>query len=168
MRVPAAGEPVVVMGPTGTPTEIPHGTDVMLAGGGLGNAVLFSIAKALRGEREPRALLRRLQERRGPVQARGHRSSDRSGDLEHRHGGDHRTRAPQDSHFRGNIVRRWWRMRGTRRRAARAAVRRDAHHCHRFGSDDGGRQGGALRACSPRISGPITSASPASTRRCSA
>ena len=42
------GEPVVVMGPTGTPTEIPHGEDVLLAGGGLGNAVLFSIAKALR------------------------------------------------------------------------------------------------------------------------
>jgi len=42
------GEPVVVMGPTGTPTEIPHGEDVLLAGGGLGNAVLFSIAKALK------------------------------------------------------------------------------------------------------------------------
>ncbi len=42
------GEPVVVMGPTGTPTEIPRGETVLLAGGGLGNAVLFSIAKALK------------------------------------------------------------------------------------------------------------------------
>jgi NADPH-dependent glutamate synthase beta subunit-like oxidoreductase/NAD(P)H-flavin reductase len=42
------GEPVVVMGPTGTPTEIPHSSTVLLAGGGLGNAVLFSIAKALK------------------------------------------------------------------------------------------------------------------------
>jgi NAD(P)H-flavin reductase len=42
------GEQVVVMGPTGTPTEIPDGETVLLAGGGLGNAVLFSIAKALR------------------------------------------------------------------------------------------------------------------------
>ncbi len=42
------GEPVVLMGPTGTPTEIPHGESVLLAGGGLGNAVLFSIARALR------------------------------------------------------------------------------------------------------------------------
>jgi NADPH-dependent glutamate synthase beta subunit-like oxidoreductase/NAD(P)H-flavin reductase len=42
------GEPVVVMGPTGAPTEIPHGETVVLAGGGLGNAVLFSIAKALK------------------------------------------------------------------------------------------------------------------------
>jgi hypothetical protein len=42
------GEPVIVMGPTGTPTEIPRGETVLLAGGGLGNAVLFSIGKALR------------------------------------------------------------------------------------------------------------------------
>ena len=42
------GEPVVVMGPTGAPTEIPRDETVLLAGGGLGNAVLFSIAKALK------------------------------------------------------------------------------------------------------------------------
>jgi NAD(P)H-flavin reductase len=44
------GEPVVVMGPTGSPTELPHGETVLLCGGGLGNAVLFSIAKALRAQ----------------------------------------------------------------------------------------------------------------------
>jgi len=42
------GEPVILMGPTGTPTEIPHAENVVLAGGGLGNAVLFSIGRALR------------------------------------------------------------------------------------------------------------------------
>jgi len=42
------GEPVVVMGPTGAPTEIPEREAVLLAGGGLGNAVLFSIARALK------------------------------------------------------------------------------------------------------------------------
>jgi len=42
------GDPVVVMGPTGTPTEIPQGETVILAGGGLGNAVLFSIGQAMR------------------------------------------------------------------------------------------------------------------------
>lgn len=42
------GEPVVLMGPTGTPTEIPKGETVVLVGGGLGNAVLFSIGQALR------------------------------------------------------------------------------------------------------------------------
>jgi NAD(P)H-flavin reductase len=42
------GEPVVLMGPTGTPTEIPGDETVVLAGGGLGNAVLFSIGQAMR------------------------------------------------------------------------------------------------------------------------
>jgi NADPH-dependent glutamate synthase beta subunit-like oxidoreductase/NAD(P)H-flavin reductase len=42
------GEPVVLMGPTGTPTEIHENTTVALVGGGLGNAVLFSIGAAMR------------------------------------------------------------------------------------------------------------------------
>ena len=42
------GQQIVVMGPTGTPTEIPTNETVLLAGGGLGNAVLFSIGKAMR------------------------------------------------------------------------------------------------------------------------
>ena len=42
------GEPVVLMGPTGAPTETPGNETVLLAGGGLGNAVLFSIGRALR------------------------------------------------------------------------------------------------------------------------
>jgi len=42
------GEPVVLMGPTGAPTEIEPGETVVLAGGGLGNAVLFSIGQAFR------------------------------------------------------------------------------------------------------------------------
>ena len=42
------GEEVVLMGPTGTPTAIAHDSTVVLVGGGLGNAVLFSIGAALR------------------------------------------------------------------------------------------------------------------------
>src|SRR5262245_62145462 len=42
------GEPVIVMGPTGAPTEIEPGETVVLAGGGLGNAVLLSIGQAFR------------------------------------------------------------------------------------------------------------------------
>jgi NADPH-dependent glutamate synthase beta subunit-like oxidoreductase/NAD(P)H-flavin reductase len=42
------GERVVLMGPTGAPTEIPENETVVLVGGGLGNAVLFSIGKAMR------------------------------------------------------------------------------------------------------------------------
>jgi NAD(P)H-flavin reductase len=42
------GEPVILMGPTGTPTETPPKETVLLVGGGLGNAVLFSIGQQLR------------------------------------------------------------------------------------------------------------------------
>jgi hypothetical protein len=42
------GEPVVLMGPTGSPTEIHADATVALIGGGLGNAVLFSIGAAMR------------------------------------------------------------------------------------------------------------------------
>jgi NADPH-dependent glutamate synthase beta subunit-like oxidoreductase/NAD(P)H-flavin reductase len=42
------GEPVVLMGPTGQPTETPSDETVLLIGGGLGNAVLFSIGQTLR------------------------------------------------------------------------------------------------------------------------
>jgi NADPH-dependent glutamate synthase beta subunit-like oxidoreductase/NAD(P)H-flavin reductase len=44
----APGEPVILMGPTGHATETPAGETVLLIGGGLGNAVLFSIGQALR------------------------------------------------------------------------------------------------------------------------
>ncbi len=42
------GEPVVLMGPTGAPTETPGDETVLLLGGGLGNAVLFSIGQGFR------------------------------------------------------------------------------------------------------------------------
>jgi NADPH-dependent glutamate synthase beta subunit-like oxidoreductase/NAD(P)H-flavin reductase len=42
------GQRVVVMGPTGTPTHIGEKETVLLLGGGLGNAVLFSIAKGFK------------------------------------------------------------------------------------------------------------------------
>ena len=47
-RLLKPGEPVILMGPTGTPTETPARETVLLVGGGLGNAVLFSIGQTLR------------------------------------------------------------------------------------------------------------------------
>jgi NADPH-dependent glutamate synthase beta subunit-like oxidoreductase/NAD(P)H-flavin reductase len=44
------GEPVVLMGPTGMPTHIPQNETLLLIGGGLGNAVLFSIGAAARAK----------------------------------------------------------------------------------------------------------------------
>ena len=98
------GEPVVVMGPTGTPTEIPAGSAVLLAGGGLGNAVLFSIAKALKaqgnrvlyfaGYRNGGDVFKREEIEAGTDQVIW--ASDAGDAIE-----PHR---PQDAHFRGNIV----------------------------------------------------------------
>ena len=42
------GEPLILMGPTGAPTHTGAGETVVLCGGGLGNAVLFSIGEAFR------------------------------------------------------------------------------------------------------------------------
>jgi hypothetical protein len=98
------GEPVVVMGPTGTPTDIPEQEAVLLCGGGLGNAVLFSIAKALR-ERGSRVLY-----------FAGYRKKEDIYKVEEIEAGTDQViwsvdagelpeaRRPQDRVFRGNIV----------------------------------------------------------------
>jgi NAD(P)H-flavin reductase len=98
------GEEVVVMGPTGAPTEIPRGETVALVGGGLGNAVLFSIAGALKaagnrvlyvaGYRHSRDVFKREQ-----IEASTDAviwCCDAGADIP-------RSR-PQDGFFRGNIV----------------------------------------------------------------
>ncbi len=48
IRKMKVGSRVVLMGPVGDPTYIPSFKNVVLIGGGLGNAVLFSIGKAMR------------------------------------------------------------------------------------------------------------------------
>src|SRR5581483_8897473 len=98
------GEPVVVMGPTGAPTEIPANQRVLLLGGGLGNAVLFSIARAMRdagnkviyfaGYKNGADLFKREE-----IEA----ATDQviwSTDM----GAAIAPSRPQDAHFRGNIV----------------------------------------------------------------
>ena len=92
------------MGPTGTPTEIPENETVMLAGGGLGNAVLFSIAKALRdnnnrviyfaGYKNGEDLFKREEIENATDQVIW--ATDWGTEIV-----PHR---PQDAHFRGNIV----------------------------------------------------------------
>jgi len=98
------GDPVIVMGPTGAPTEIPEGESVLLAGGGLGNAVLFSIARALRskgnrvvyfaGYRRGEDLFKREEIEGATDQVVW--STDAGTPID--------PRRPQDAHFRGNIV----------------------------------------------------------------
>lgn len=98
------GQQVVVMGPTGTPTEIPANEIVLLAGGGLGNAVLFSIAKALRenncrvvyfaGYKKGEDLFKREEIEAATDQIVW--ATDTGAEIA--------PRRAQDRHFRGNIV----------------------------------------------------------------
>ncbi|HMF94395.1 MAG TPA: FAD-dependent oxidoreductase [Vicinamibacterales bacterium] len=98
------GEPVIVMGPTGAPTEIPDGKNVLLLGGGLGNAVLFSIAKAMRahgnrviyfaGYKRGEDLFKREEIESATDQVIW--STDMGAPIA--------PGRPQDAHFRGNIV----------------------------------------------------------------
>src|SRR5262245_54646933 len=92
------------MGPTGSPTEIPQGQNVLLLGGGLGNAVLFSIAKAMRargnrviyfaGYKKGEDLFKREEIEAATDQVIW--STDMGVTIE--------PRRPQDAHCRGNIV----------------------------------------------------------------
>jgi len=98
------GEEVLVMGPTGTPTEITENETVLLAGGGLGNAVLFSIARALRknnnkviyfaGYKNGADLYKREEIERATDQVVW--STDFGDEI--------MPQRPTDAHFRGNIV----------------------------------------------------------------
>ena len=98
------GEPVVVMGPTGAPTEIPEGQDVLLLGGGLGNAVLFSIAKAMR-EKGNRVLYFAGYKNGADLFKREEIEAATDQVIWSTDAGVEVTPGrPQDAHFRGNIV----------------------------------------------------------------
>lgn len=98
------GEPVVVMGPTGTPSEIPKNSTCMLVGGGLGNAVLLSISRAMRaagckviyfaGYKNPEDIFKQTEIEEGTDQVIW--ACDRAPGIA--------TQRPQDVSFVGNIV----------------------------------------------------------------
>ncbi len=100
------GESVVVMGPTGEPTEVPTGEKIILLGGGLGNAVLFSIGKAMRdagNEVVYFAGFKRGEDifKREEIEAAADVivwSTDAGAEIETN------KKRPYDRHFRGNIV----------------------------------------------------------------
>ena len=107
------GEPIVLMGPTGQPTEIASKETVLLCGGGLGNAVLFSIARAFKALGGARALLRRLPARRGPLQARRHRALHRPDHLVHRRRARPSSRAARRTGTSAATSSRRWRRTAT-------------------------------------------------------
>ena len=75
------GEPVILMGPTGSPTEIEPGETVVLCGGGLGQRGAVLDRPGVSRRRIEGALLRRLQEGDRPLQGRRNRERRRRGGL---------------------------------------------------------------------------------------
>ena len=139
------GEPVVVMGPTGAPTEIPDRKNVLLLGGGLGNAVLFSIAKAMRergnrviyfaGYKKGEDLFKREEIEAATDQVIW--STDTGAAISPPSAGCSLSREHRASDA-GVPQRR-------ARNAAGAARHRRSDYRHRFGSHDGRREGRAAR-----------------------
>jgi hypothetical protein len=125
------------MGPTGTPTEIEPGETVVLVGGGLGNAVLFSIGQAFRAAGSKVlyfAGYKKMQDRYkvADIEAAADVvvwcSDEAPGFAAQR---------PQDRAFVGNIVQAM-RAYASGGWANRPSVQRmRPHHRHRFGQDDG-------------------------------
>ena len=132
------GEEVLVMGPTGTPTEIPK-RESSAGGGGLGNAVLFSIAKALREKSNKVLYFAGYKNGHGPLQTRRDREGHRSGDLGTDLGDDRRI-VRRIAPFAATSCRRWSPMPRATRRGRWSRFRTESHHRHRLRPHDERRQ----------------------------
>ena len=142
---------------------------MLLLGGGLGNAVLFSIAKAMRengnkviyfaGYKKGEDLFKREEIEAATDQVVW--STDTGAAIA--------PGRPQDAHFRGNIVQAMLAYQaGELGDAARRPGHGRSHHRDRLRPDDGRRQGGAARRARAVLEERSRRPSPASTRRCSA
>lgn len=98
------GEEVLVMGPTGTPTEITENETVLLAGGGLGNAVLFSIARALREKNNKVVYFAGYKNGADLFKREEIENATDEVVWATDFGNEIVPARPQDAHFRGNIV----------------------------------------------------------------
>ncbi len=98
------GEEILVMGPTGTPTEIPENETVLLAGGGLGNAVLFSIARALRENNNKVVYFAGYKNGADLFKREEIENATDKIVWATDYGDEIKPERPQDAHFRGNIV----------------------------------------------------------------
>ena len=129
------GEPVILMGPTGTPTHIAAGETVILAGGGLGNAVLFSIGQAFRAKGSKVLYFAGYKKVDRPLQGRRHRGRGRRGRLVLRRGSPaSRPAGRRTAPSSATSCRRWTPM--PRGGWARRAIRtEDADRIIAIGSD---------------------------------
>jgi NADPH-dependent glutamate synthase beta subunit-like oxidoreductase/NAD(P)H-flavin reductase len=98
------GEPIVLMGPTGAPTEIAEKETVLLAGGGLGNAVLFSIARAFKAHGSKIIYFAGYKDGSDVFKMDDIEAATDQVVWATDAGVEVTPRRPQDVHFRGNIV----------------------------------------------------------------
>lgn len=98
------GQRVVLMGPTGCPTEIEENSTVLLLGGGLGNAVLFSIAKAYKHKNSKVIYFAGYKKKEDFYKREEIESSTDIVVYSVDAGDTIETRRPQDKTFRGNII----------------------------------------------------------------
>ena len=137
------GEPVILMGPTGTPTETPRARQCCWSAAGSAMRCCSRSGGVPRA-RLPGGLFRRLQEAAGPLQGRGDRARRRRRRVVLRRGAGLRAGPAA-----GPDLRRQYR-RGDRRPMARATWGRSRFrsgggpdHRDRLGRHDGGRRAGA-------------------------
>jgi NADPH-dependent glutamate synthase beta subunit-like oxidoreductase/NAD(P)H-flavin reductase len=98
------GQRVVLMGPTGCPTEIEENSTVLLLGGGLGNAVLFSIAKAYK-QKNSKVIYFAGYKKKQDFYKREEIETSTDIVVYSVDGGELiETRRPQDKTYRGNII----------------------------------------------------------------
>jgi hypothetical protein len=138
-------------GPDGRPTEIEPGETVVLVGGGLGNAVLFSIGQAFR-KRGSRVLYfagyKKMIDRYkvDDIEAAADVvvwcCDEAPGFAPAR---------PQDRRSSATSCRPWPRTQAAPGRAADTVCRLRPHHRHRLGQDDGGRGARAARHPAPHL-----------------
>ena len=166
------GDPLVVMGVTGAPTDIHSGQTVLLIGGGLGNAVLFSIGKALRAAGNQVIYFAGYRNREDVFKVD---EIEAASDLvvwsvDKRRGAEAiEPRRPQDKTFVGNILEAMLAYaRGRTGRNADSSRRCGAPHRHRLRPYDGGGEGGPLRRAEALSQAAPRAPSARSTRRCSA
>ena len=166
------GEPVVVMGPTGhARPRCRRGESVVLCGGGLGNAVLFSIAQRAARAAAASVLYFAAYRQREDIYKVEEIEAATDQVIWSVDGGDaaRRRAARRIAPSTATSCRPWAPSpRGELGETLVPLPDVPPHHRHRQRPHDGGGEGGAPRRAGARTSRPATSPSRRSTRPCSA
>ena len=159
LRAAEAGRAGGADGPDRHADRDPGGETVLLVGGGLGNAVLFSIGQAMRANGSRVLYFAGYKTMRRPLQGGRDRARGRRDGVVLRRSARLRARPRRRTAPSSAISsRRWTPTDGRARAAADPARRRRPRHRHRLGRHDGARSRGRATGFSPPISSPVITA----------